>query len=156
MRQALLIIIAIAGVGGCTSNATRLAVQGYRETQVGQQAVFDNTLRIANEQMFLNLSQFIAANAGNPIKVLEAVKAAWQARQTIEEARVQYLLQRAKSEITVGSYLYDRQGGANVLFEDLAHDLDRTAKAAKDAKDASGVGVQDIVQKIQQRQGATK
>jgi hypothetical protein len=142
----LIVIVTVVFGGGCTTNATRTAIVSYRQVQQSQQDLIDNTLRIANEQLYLNLSQYVRANLNDPDKIFAALKSAWKARQTLEELRVQYSYQRTKSNITVGQYLYDQQGWANVLFEDILTDASRASSAAATADKAAGVNsVTDLI-----------
>ena len=146
-RFPALIAIAVL-LAGCTSNATRKAIESYELAETRQQQAFDNAYRAAEEQLFLATAQFVHQNKDDEQAIQDGLKAAWKARGAIEEARVQYLMARAMSLTTVGIYLYDQQGWFNVLFEDLAKDGKRHADALQKAHDAAGADLPDVIQDI--------
>jgi hypothetical protein len=134
---------------GCTTNATRDAIGAYQHVQDEQQQLFDRSLEIANQQMFYSLSSYLRANAGNPETAATALKAAWTARQALEEIRVEYSYERAKSNLTVGQYLYDQQGWVSVVGGDLASQANSASQAATTADKAAGVNsVMDLLPTI--------
>lgn len=125
-------------LAGCTSQATTQAIQNYQRTELQKQQAVDNALRIANEQMHLNLQQYVKAH---PEQAADAIRSAWKARNTLEEVRVQYVLGRAWTQATVGQYLYDQQGWLSVLIGDKSMDLSKLDKALDAGRAASGVSV---------------
>src|SRR5690348_7032290 len=100
--KTILAMMMVAGLLGCTSNSTRQAIAGFRETQDGQQQLFDNTIGIAKAQMYVAMSEYMKLHENDPAAISAAAKAAMQIRDTLEESRVQYSLQRSKAELTVG------------------------------------------------------
>jgi hypothetical protein len=132
----MLIIGLIVLLTGCTSQSTRLAITSYESSERHKQAAFDNSLRIANEQMHLNLQQFIKAH---PEKAAEAIKATWAARNVLEDVRVQYIYGRTLTQLTVGQYLYDQQGAVNVLVEAHSRDLKIVTQSIDAGNKAAGI-----------------
>ena len=130
-------------ISGCTSSTTKMAIAEYHSNQSHQQVAFDNSCRVANEQMYLNLTQFVKAN---PDKAIEAIKVTWKARNTLETIRNQYLLARFRGDMTYGMYLWDQRGWLEVIFEDKAKGLKSTIDAAVAADQAAGVSnVTDLI-----------
>jgi hypothetical protein len=147
MRKEILIVLALIGVlNGCTSPSTKLAIQNYRKAAMYNELAFNNSTRIANEQMLLSLCEYIRLN---PANALDAVKVTWNARDELEISREQFLQSQSLSRLTVGQYLYDQQGVLNVWFghtSDLAVD---TSNAANAADQAAGISsVTDLIPKV--------
>lgn len=136
----------LAAVSGCTTKATRLAIDNYRKSEAFKQNAFDNSLRIAKEQMFLSTSLYVQAN---PDKAKQAILALAIGKDQLEECRVQYERARFLSMIGVGQYLYDQQGWLNTLLESEVYTIKRGTSAAEEADKAMGVtSVMDLIPKI--------
>lgn len=135
MISLLLILIS----AGCTSQATKITIQQYQKSESFKQLAFNNSIRIANEQMLLNLEQYISLHPNDMSTIQAAVQATWNARNELEIAREQYLYGRALTMLSVGQYLYDQQGVLNAWFEGKATMVDTAAQAAQSADAATGV-----------------
>ena len=131
---AVLLIIA----GGCTSEATRNAIEYYEASQDHEQVAFDNALRAANQQLFLATAQYVTQNKGDEQTLLAGIKAAFIARQNLETMKVQFERARALNRLTVGVYLYDKQGVGNILFEEASKHLSVVSKSATAAQASIG------------------
>lgn len=143
-----ILLLMLVAVSGCTSASTRLAIRHWEDSEQYKQLAFNNAYRIANEQMVLNLTQFIRLNANDTDKLIEATKATWRAKLQLEECRAQYDKARSYGRLTVGQYLYDQQGALNVLIESYGGDLHKAAEAAVTAKETTGLGLKDLVPKV--------
>jgi hypothetical protein len=131
--------------GGCTSNATDQVLASHQLVEQHKQLAFDNALRIADEQMFLNLAQYIAANtdAATAAKITAAAQKVWIARLELYETRRQYGLSRHLTTVTVGQYLYDQQGILNI-WAGQATDLWKLHVDSVEAADgAAGMSAHD-------------
>lgn len=124
MKRVLLTAIAICGLAGCTSQATRDAILTYQKTEHDKQQLLNEATRQSEQFLFLGLSQYIDANKHDPQKIKAAVRAAWEARSGIEKIRLQFTLQRAMTAVTLGQYLYDQQGWMNAILDTTSKDLE--------------------------------
>jgi len=123
---------------GCTTQATRLAIGDFERASAHKQQAFDNAVRVAEEQLYLSLAQYLAGNHSDSRKVA-AVEAAWRARDAIYTAREQYLYGVAYEQLTVGQYLYDQQGWFSVLIGDVGADMNLQGNAIDAANTKTGV-----------------
>jgi uncharacterized lipoprotein YajG len=130
-------LLGITLTTGCTTNATRLAIDNYQFTSNQQQAVFDNTHRIATEMWFQATATAMLEQ--DPQRRLVNLTASAEARQTLQDLQVQWDLARSMQMLTVGQYLLNQQGALDVLLEDISIDLARVGIATKKANDAAGV-----------------
>lgn len=143
MKIAALLVLSL--LVGCTNQSTKLAIQNYQTAEEHKQLSFNNAYRTASEQMLLNLVQYTEANSNNPAVIKQAIVMTWLARAELEESRMQYLYGRVLTMVTVGQYLYDKQGVLNVWFEDKATILNETSKAVDTANEAAGIeSVKDL------------
>lgn len=134
---------------GCTSGSTRQAMESYRKAETHKQLAMDNAVRTANEQMLLNLVQRVRA-LGASEDVVAAIAKTWSARNELEEMRVQYIYGRTLTMLTVGTYLYDKQGFINTMMEDTAASLKRLSESLDSGNEAAGVdSVMDLVPSTQ-------
>jgi hypothetical protein len=127
----VIIMVIFAITSGCTSPATKLAIEQYQAAEKHQQNAFDNTYRIAKEQMLIGLKGHLASTKPEDPNV--ALTAAWEARDQLEECRVQYIYGRSMSLVTAGQYLYGQQGILNIWAEEamaLFHPVKPVAPAA--------------------------
>ena len=124
--------------GGCTSEATRNAIEYYETSQDHEQTAFDNALRAANQQLFLATAQYIQQSNGDKQALLAGIKAAFVARQNLETMNIQFERARALNRLTVGVYLYDKQGIGNILFEEVSKHLSVVSKSAGAAQASIG------------------
>lgn len=140
------VVLLLAMGAGCTSQATRLTIQQYQRSEEHKQLAFNNTARIANEQMLLNLQQYADLHRSEPEKVKAAITATWHARDQLELARQQYQYGRALTMLTTGQYLYNQQGALNVWVESFSAQLGNATDAAKQADAATGINsVKDLI-----------
>lgn len=134
----VIIGVCLAGCG-CTPVATREAIRHYEASDDATAMVFHNAIRVADEQMFLNFTQFYKENWFRQELVLAAFTATWEARRGLEEMRLQFERSRTLSRLTVGQYIYDQQGAINVLLEDQARQLKTYTDAGQRANEKAGV-----------------
>jgi hypothetical protein len=125
--------------GGCTSSATKQAIQDYHRSESFQQLAFNSASRTARDQMLLNLQQFIQLHPNDQVQIQAAISATWEARNQLETSREQFLLGKSLSQITVGQYLYNAQGPLNAWFGALSSQAQDTSTAAAQADKAAGV-----------------
>jgi hypothetical protein len=137
----LLLLMMATAMMGCTGKASKLAIINYTASEQQKQLAFNNSYRTSNQQLLLNLTQYVKAH---PEKTEEAIRATWQARNELEDMRVQFIYGRVLSMLTVGQYLYDKQGVLNVWLEGKASMLGDTSTSLDAAKSASGIGIKDI------------
>lgn len=141
---------------GCTTQSTRLAIGDFERASAHKQQAFDNAVRVAEEQLYLSLAQYLAGNHSDSQKVA-AVEAAWRARDAIYTAREQYLYGVAYEQLTVGQYLYDQQGWFSVLIGDVGADMNLQGNAIDAANKKTGVqNIWDLIpDELKTRAGGT-
>jgi hypothetical protein len=156
-----IIAILLAVAYGCTSQATKNAIEYYETSQDQQQLSFDNAMMAANQQLFLATSQYVDANANDKKALMVGLKAAFIARQNLETMKMQFQMARSLNRLTVGVYLYDKQGIGNILFEEMSKHLSVVSKATSAAQTSIGkadtdpVLPQSIIDLIHQHSAAT-
>ena len=125
-------VILLLVVSGCTSRSTQLAIENYERTLAYHTEVFESSVRIATQQLFLSTAQHIRS-LDDKEAIQSALLASFMARQTLENIRVDFYRVSMLSRLTVGHYLYDRQGVLNVLLESATGHFEQLVAALEAA-----------------------
>lgn len=137
-NTSVLLLLVVAIGAGCTTPATKEAIQSYRQSNQYTELAFNNALRIANEQMVFNLIQYTQDHK-DPAQVAAAIRATWKARTQLDICKEQFMYAHSLSLLTVGQYLYDQQGWFNSILAAETDSLKSAADANSSADTAAGV-----------------